>query len=944
VSTSTGENLNETVQLSCTGNNPTYSVVSGPSHGSLGTINQVTGQVSYTPNSGYTGMDSFTYRATNASGTSSTMTVSIAVNSPPACEDAYLMMAEGQSATATMSCVDSAGATLNYSIVSAPSHGTLGLLHQSTGEVSYTPNAGYSGTDSFTYEATSANGTSNVSTMHITVNALPACQDASATTGAGNPVDVQLNCSDATGASVTYSIVSEPSHGSLGTINQATGQVAYTPNTGFTGSDSFTYQATSANGTSATATVSLTVNPAPTCQNVSTSTGAAEPVVIALSCSDSAGAPLTYAIDTQPSHGSLGSVAQSSGEVTYTPAPGYTGPDSFSYHAISANGSSAMVTASITVNPPPDCHAVSAGTKENQAVGVQLSCTDSATLTYAVDMEPSHGTLGTINQSMGQVSYTPTSGYSGWDSFTYHASSTDGISTTQTVSIAVRPAVTMSSPANGAQTNNPAPAFLGTASTGESDGTSVTVTIVTGANFSAGTVVQTLTAPVQPSGTWSVSPSTQLADGTYSARSSQSDAAGLTGSATHTFTIDTVAPAVTLASPANGSATNQTKPMFSGAAGTASGDKSTVTLKIYSGTSAAGTPVQTLSAIASGGSWSKTASSALANGTYTAQAQQSDKAGNTGFSSANTFTVDTVKPVVALSKPANCASLTSGTPTFSGTAGTATGDSSAVNVLVYLGAVASGSPVQVLTAPVSGGSWSVQASPALPGATYTAQARQTDDAGNVGLSTANTFNVDTTVVSLTQPSNCSYTNNNTPTFSGGAGTASGDSSTITVNIYAGKSVTATPVQTLTATASGGSWSVAASSALADGPYVATASQALGDGTTSTSPANRFTVDTLAPAVTLAFPANGSSTSSTQPAFTGTAGTAGGDKPTITVRVFAGTVAAGTPVQTLTTTAVGGNWGVASTTALAPGTYTAIATQSDLAGNTGSSSANTFTIT
>jgi hypothetical protein len=52
---------------------------------------------------------------------------------------------------------------------------------------------------------------------------------------------------------------------------------------------------------------------------------------------------------------------------------------------------------------------------------------------------PSHGTLGTIDPSTGQVVYTPNGGYSGPDSFTYKASSSNGMATAQTVSIQVTP-------------------------------------------------------------------------------------------------------------------------------------------------------------------------------------------------------------------------------------------------------------------------------------------------------------------------------------------------------------------------------------------------------------------------------------------------------------------------------------------------------------------------
>ena len=164
-------------------------------------------------------------------------------------------------------------------------------------------------------------------------------------------------------------------------------------------------------------------------------------------------------------------------------------------------------------------------------------------------------------------------------------------------------------------------------------------------------------------------------------------------SAQASTSVDLTGPAVNVAAPANGSSTNSTTPTLSGAAGTAAGDSSTITVKIYSGPSATGTPVQVLTTTASAGAWS-VAAAALGQGTYTAQAQQGDAAGNTGFSTASTFVVDTTAPVVTLTTPANGSSTNSATPTFNGAAGTASGDASTITVKVYSGTSATGTPVQ----------------------------------------------------------------------------------------------------------------------------------------------------------------------------------------------------------------------------------------------------------
>ena len=119
-----------------------------------------------------------------------------------------------------------------------------------------------------------------------------------------------------------------------------------------------------------------------------------------------------------------------------------------------------------------------------------------------------------------------------------------------------------------------------------------------------------------------------LPDGTLTASATLTDGAGNTSSAgTDTASKDTVAPGVTLTSPADGSTVNTRTPSFAGAAGTAAGDSSTITVRIYAGSDTFGTLLQTLTTTAVSGAYS-VPSAMLVNGVYTAQAQQDDSAGN----------------------------------------------------------------------------------------------------------------------------------------------------------------------------------------------------------------------------------------------------------------------------------------------------------------------------
>jgi hypothetical protein len=166
-----------------------------------------------------------------------------------------------------------------------------------------------------------------------------------------------------------------------------------------------------------------------------------------------------------------------------------------------------------------------------------------------------------------------------------------------------------------------------------------------------------------------------------------------------------------------------------------------VTVDIYRGSSTADDPVETLTTTRSAidGSWSVSASPALEEGSYIAFASQEDAAANVAYSNGRSFTVDTTGPQVTLTAPP---SLTNDrTPALAGKAGSAPGDGGTITVKVYAGSSTSGSPLQTLTTPRSGGSWTVDAA-ILADGTYTATAEQTDAAGNTTTTSGRQFKVD----------------------------------------------------------------------------------------------------------------------------------------------------------------------------------------------------------
>jgi 6-phosphogluconolactonase (cycloisomerase 2 family) len=113
----------------------------------------------------------------------------------------------------------------------------------------------------FVYQA---NELKQVSGLAIFARATtPACQATSATAAKGGPATITLTCSDADGDPISRLIASQPAHGKLGAINQGAGTVTYTPAKGYSGSDSFTFEASDGANTSGPATATLTVSKFP---------------------------------------------------------------------------------------------------------------------------------------------------------------------------------------------------------------------------------------------------------------------------------------------------------------------------------------------------------------------------------------------------------------------------------------------------------------------------------------------------------------------------------------------------------------------------------------------------------------------------------------------------------------------------------------------------------
>jgi hypothetical protein len=160
---------------------------------------------------------------------------------------------------------------------------------------------------------------------------------------------VLANDSDPDGDALT--LVGFPVKPAHGTVQRGTLRAFYTPAQGFSGQDSFTYRVRDATGLSSTATVTVTVKLPPNRKPVavadSGSTGAVTAVTMRVLANDTDpdGDKLRVIGNTAPAHGS---VTRTLTSLTYTPAAGFTGSDSFSYTI--GDGRAGTATATVTVS------------------------------------------------------------------------------------------------------------------------------------------------------------------------------------------------------------------------------------------------------------------------------------------------------------------------------------------------------------------------------------------------------------------------------------------------------------------------------------------------------------------------------------------------------------------------------------------------------------------
>ena len=182
----------------------------------------------------------------------------LTINYPPVANAQTVTLDESTSADITLSGTDPDSDPLTYSVVNPPTHGTLSN-GGTTAKVTYQPNKGYHGPDSFTFTACDALVISAPGMVSINVqlvNSPPVAQSQSLTVDENTPLAITLSASDPDGDSLNYT-VSSPAHG---TLSGQAPNLTYSPNSNYFGPDSFAFTVNDGQVESTPATINITVS------------------------------------------------------------------------------------------------------------------------------------------------------------------------------------------------------------------------------------------------------------------------------------------------------------------------------------------------------------------------------------------------------------------------------------------------------------------------------------------------------------------------------------------------------------------------------------------------------------------------------------------------------------------------------------------------------------
>ncbi len=430
------ENQQYTGQLSATdpdGDALTYSIVTNCTKGNAVITNSSTGAFTYMPDPGVSGSGLFTFKVNDGGLDSDVASVNITIsgtNVPPAASNSTINVSEDTVYNGQLNGSDPDGDPITYSIVSNGTKGSAILVDPSTGSFTYEPDTNENGSDSFTFVVNDGSVNSPMATVSVSISAIndaPLAESAAITVSEDGQYEGMLTGTDVDGDSLTYSLASGSSKGTVIIVDPTTGAFTYSPDANATGSDSFFFKVHDGSLGSSSAEVAITINgenDAPVANNGAFTVDEDVTYTGQLAGHDSDGDTLTYSVVSNGSLGEAVIINPADGSFTYTPINDENGDDVFTFAVSDGNSSSAAATVSVSINPvndEPIVQDLNIDTVEDMAYSGQLSANDpdGDVLVYTIVSDPLQGTVIIDNYQTGEFTYTPNDGATGSDTFSF---------------------------------------------------------------------------------------------------------------------------------------------------------------------------------------------------------------------------------------------------------------------------------------------------------------------------------------------------------------------------------------------------------------------------------------------------------------------------------------------------------------------------------------------
>jgi uncharacterized repeat protein (TIGR01451 family) len=398
-----------------------------------------TGKATYTPKIGFSGNDSFEYKICNAENECDTATARIVVRpnlAPDAINDTATTK---QDAPVNIDVLKNDTDPENkldpttLKIIAPPKNGTVSI-NPSTGLPIYTPKPNFNGTDNFTYQICNTYQKCDIADVNIKVDAkaIPEAIDDSANTRINQSIEIEILKNDKNPLGLVTPdifrrIVQSPKNGQI-SVDTNTGKVDYTPNTDYSGQDSFSYEICNSDGCDV-AIVSIDVKGPnkPDAIDDRDQTTIGKPVTTDVLANDTdpnnSLLPSTTKVTVPPQNGTT-TVDPTTGKITYLPNPNFKGADQYTYQICNTENEcdTANVVLAVTTPEAPLAVPDKKDGLSNQPIQLNILDNDKFDPASPYELEiiqqPTHGQVD-LNKATGTLIYIPDPEYIGIDSIVY---------------------------------------------------------------------------------------------------------------------------------------------------------------------------------------------------------------------------------------------------------------------------------------------------------------------------------------------------------------------------------------------------------------------------------------------------------------------------------------------------------------------------------------------